>query len=1682
MNKKILFVILMAICFCQFNVKAMEENIVNGTETVQENDTVDKENEEIVLNKPGSNSGTMNSPNDLGFNAKNIDSESNIEDEEKETTTSSSNEKTSNLEEDSSENTSTENKENTDVTPNNIEETTKEIDNNNTKIIDNGSNENTSDIGNSNNEINDNSASENTSDVGNSDNEIIDNKDGEISSETPKDLPETTDNNNDVSSESDSGETIDENDENIIGNSLYQVIFTYDTFEYSILGGKSILASKLTNELGINISFDDIYEILTSNNEILEITKQENDYLIKSIKSFDTEEKLIIHTKNGEEYIIKVTDPAGDVPDHSKTLTPNPTYDEDGNIIYLTDENGNYVLDEDGNKIIKGDGTYKLSLTVTGEADVKNNNTKANVVVILDTSGSMNYIADSTGGAHSAGNNSIGKYGSVNNQYRRLYYNYDGKYYPEGDGPQDTQRHNNVYYSYQYYNNGTVDWESYTGTRYNFANDKTRLEVAKESINELIDTLLAQNNQVSDLVEISFVIFNKYGEYVSPNSATGNGWTSGTNGEALKNLVNQELALDGTNWDDGLYKGRLLANAKTDNDNTYIVFFSDGEPTYRNSEVGSATSHTHGSSVHGNGGSDNAGYNRNAAYYEAKEIYNTNTNTKDVKFYSIFAYGSNDGKTYMKNLTSYGNYGNANHANSVENEKLYFQADNTTAIRNAFKEIASSIANATGIGETSITDGTTSEVKISSTDSEGLLDVDDESFEYYLSWNVNKNTNDNNYSFSMYNGGSVKNYTVSESNGNITITDDSNNVSTYKGSIETNNNVNTLKILWGSKKETIATQPFYMAAPQATFDGKKVDWNLTSLNTLLNGVTYEVTFDVWPSQATYDLIADLKNGTVTYDSLNPDVKKYLKKTNDGDDDKVATYTLLTNTIGKANLTFTDARPNGISGTVGYDQPEPVGTSVSEMLAITKIWNDAFNGTENEENVIPYIQRDDNSEWYQVTLTKDNNIWTGSAYISAGIITVHDGEVVIKLPGHDYSFSESGENAYRWEIDTSIIRPMLINNELSILIREKELATGETCTTGQYEIDGACYSVGVVENGKVSLTATNDRKSNLNIIKAVDGESANEDDEFEFTIVVNDKQIEGTDEDLWFSVNKDGFIDVDSRITGNAWTKYVNSRGEIYYHAPNKTVLNIKLKAGENIRFTNLSSETDFTITESDPSGKNYEFIGADYESVYGSATTSTNETIDVNSSTRTVEGLVSNTNTTYTVTVNNKYELINVNVIKVWDDANNKDNSRPTITFNLTDKDGNNILDDNNEPYTLTLNSSSVDSTDANKWIGSFTGLKRFDENGNEIEYYVKEVEVDGYVSSTPVRVQKDGVVNVTITNKKVIDITVTKVWDDHNDYDSIRPITIDVILTGTETSRKTLSEENSWTYTWNNLPKYDSNGQEINYSISEVYTDVITASVDSAVTYAAQVLGNAVEGFTVKNTHTPLTERTVKKVWNDANNQDGKRPTSLVVTLSDGQTVTLNEENQWTATIEELPVYADGEKISYTWTEDTLPEGYELTNTSVDEETGYITTLTNSYTPETASITVTKIWDDANDQEKLRPKTISVTLLANGKEYETVTLSKDNDWKYTFTDIPVYDDGEIIEYSVSEEVPGAYEVHYEGNMEEGFTIYNILPTGGDVPPTNPQTGDNIILYMISLLISIIGLVSGKYYIKKYNN
>ena len=63
----------------------------------------------------------------------------------------------------------------------------------------------------------------------------------------------------------------------------------------------------------------------------------------------------------------------------------------------------------------------------------------------------------------------------------------------------------------------------------------------------------------------------------------------------------------------------------------------------------------------------------------------------------------------------------------------------------------------------------------------------------------------------------------------------------------------------------------------------------------------------------------------------------------------------------------------------------------------------------------------------------------------------------------------------------------------------------------------------------------------------------------------------------------------------------------------------------------------------------------------------------------------------------------------------------------------------------------------------------------------------------------------------------------------------------------------------------------------------------------------------------------TVKKIWQDQDNQLKQRPESIRITLNNAITVILNEANQWSAEITDLPVYKEGQIIEYTWTEQTV-------------------------------------------------------------------------------------------------------------------------------------------------------------------
>ena len=156
-------------------------------------------------------------------------------------------------------------------------------------------------------------------------------------------------------------------------------------------------------------------------------------------------------------------------------------------------------------------------------------------------------------------------------------------------------------------------------------------------------------------------------------------------------------------------------------------------------------------------------------------------------------------------------------------------------------------------------------------------------------------------------------------------------------------------------------------------------------------------------------------------------------------------------------------------------------------------------------------------------------------------------------------------------------------------------------------------------------------------------------------------------------------------------------------------------------------------------------------------------------------------------------------------------------------------------------------------------------------------------------------------------------------------------------------------------------------------------------------------------------------KVWNDGDNQDGVRPSGVTVVLvADGDvvgTVTLDASNNWSASFNDLPVYSNGTVIKY-----SIDELDVANYTSViSNDSAYSFIITNNHVPVVTSVDVIKVWNDANNQDGVRPAGVTVILSGNGNVMGTVTLDASNNWKYTFENLPVYTNGKLIDYSVEE-------------------------------------------------------------------
>lgn len=145
---------------------------------------------------------------------------------------------------------------------------------------------------------------------------------------------------------------------------------------------------------------------------------------------------------------------------------------------------------------------------------------------------------------------------------------------------------------------------------------------------------------------------------------------------------------------------------------------------------------------------------------------------------------------------------------------------------------------------------------------------------------------------------------------------------------------------------------------------------------------------------------------------------------------------------------------------------------------------------------------------------------------------------------------------------------------------------------------------------------------------------------------------------------------------------------------------------------------------------------------------------------------------------------------------------------------------------------------------------------------------------------------------------SVLKKWEDGNNQDGKRPLELPVQLyqsnqpynyannnvstSGKEIKfgeRKLLNEENGWEYIWANLPVTDEQGNKVYYTSKEEWNSDYELTIQDTDDGKAILLINSYKPETI--------DLQGLKKWNDGNNQDGKRPTAILVTLlADGEPI----------------------------------------------------------------------------------------------------------------------------------------------------------------------------------------------------
>ncbi len=293
-------------------------------------------------------------------------------------------------------------------------------------------------------------------------------------------------------------------------------------------------------------------------------------------------------------------------------------------------------------------------------------------------------------------------------------------------------------------------------------------------------------------------------------------------------------------------------------------------------------------------------------------------------------------------------------------------------------------------------------------------------------------------------------------------------------------------------------------------------------------------------------------------------------------------------------------------------------------------------------------------------------------------------------------------------------------------------------------------------------------------------------------------------------------------------------------------------------------------------------------------------------------------------------------------------------------------------------------------------------------------------------------------------DLTIKKVWPD--DY-SNKPsrISVNIYADGENLGSVSLYRSRDYTVTLTNFNKYAEDGHEINYEVIESSTYPGSLDIIKSEIYQVKHINVSLTNDELKETGKSIELVSDGLIYGGAILEEANNWTYTFLNLDKDSNVDIRERldsngvvhlANYTIKESEVPYYVSFISSNFTSINPLMPSETKFFDGKEEKITTAIK-ITNKL--ELINLTVSKVWDDKDDFYGKRPANVTINVFKNGEIINSIVLNKDNGWKFELKNLPKYDNGKLINYSIDEVNITYYHYKIEENGNYSFTVTNTL-------------------------------------------